>query len=61
MTMASLKSSAPAMPSGSRQFDPEIKDMANYIHHYKIDSDLAVCLPSILVIYLQKLTESHCL
>ena len=44
MTMSSLKSSAPATSSGSRQFDPEIKDMANYIHHYKIDSDLAVCL-----------------
>jgi len=30
------------MTGGSRQFDPEIKDMVNYIHNYKVDSDLAV-------------------
>ena len=40
--MANLKSNAPAM-AGVREFDPEIKDMASYIHNYKIDSDLAVC------------------
>ena len=40
--MVSLKSDAPAV-AGVREFDPEIKDMANYIHNYKIDSDLAVC------------------
>ena len=40
--MATLKSNAPAM-AGVREFDPEIKDMANYIHNYKINSDLAVC------------------
>lgn len=40
--MAALKSNAPAM-AGVREFDPEIKDMASYIHNYKIDSDLAVC------------------
>lgn len=40
--MATLRSNAPAM-TGSRDFDPEIKDMANYVHNYKIDSDLAVC------------------
>jgi len=33
-------SSAPP-PSGPREYDPEIKDMASYIHNYKIDSDLA--------------------
>ncbi|MCJ1300195.1 ATP-binding cassette transporter CGR1 [Hypocenomyce scalaris] len=37
--MPALNSSAP--PAGPREFDPEIKDMANYIHNYKIDSDLA--------------------
>jgi hypothetical protein len=36
-----LMSSAPP-PSGPREYDPEIKDMASYIHNYKIDSDLAV-------------------
>jgi hypothetical protein len=41
-TMAALKSNAP--PSTAvREYDPEINDMANYIHNYKIDSDLAVC------------------
>ena len=39
--MGTLKSNAPAM-AGVREFDPEIKDMASYIHNYKIDSDLAV-------------------
>lgn len=38
--MSSLKSSAPA-PTGDRQYDPEISDVANYIHNYNIDSDLA--------------------
>ena len=41
-TMAVLKSNAPAT-GGVREFDPEIKYMASYIHNYKIDSDLAVC------------------
>ena len=39
--MAALKSNAPAT-GGVREFDPEIKDMASYVHKYKIDSDLAV-------------------
>ncbi|MCJ1336706.1 ATP-binding cassette transporter CGR1 [Bachmanniomyces sp. S44760] len=45
--MASIQTSpdipftkAPA--SGPREYDPEIKDMASYIHNYKIDSDLAL-------------------
>ena len=40
--MASVKSNAPAIV-GARKFDPEIEDMARYIHNYRIDSDLAVC------------------
>lgn len=39
-TKPALMSSAPP-PSGPREYDPEIKDMASYIHNYKIDSDLA--------------------
>lgn len=32
-----------APPSGPRpEYDQEIKDMADYIHNYKIDSPLAV-------------------
>ena len=40
-TMSSLQASAPA--STDKSYDPEIKDMADYIHHYNVDSDLAVC------------------
>ncbi|WPA97011.1 ATP-binding cassette transporter CGR1 [Cercospora beticola] len=29
-------------PGKAPEFDPEIKDMADYIHNYKIDSDLAI-------------------
>ncbi|KAI9042337.1 C-5 cytosine methyltransferase DmtA [Aspergillus affinis] len=39
-TMASLQQAAPAAPA-DKSYDPEIKDMADYIHGYKIDSDLA--------------------
>lgn len=42
-TMPALNSSAPS-PAGRREFDPEILDMAKYVHEYKIDSDLAVCI-----------------
>lgn len=30
-------------PALEREYDPEIKDMATYVHQYKVDSDLAVC------------------
>lgn len=40
-TMTSLKSVAPPV-SGKREYDPEIKDVANYVHNVKIDSELAV-------------------
>ncbi|KAI9838909.1 MAG: ATP-binding cassette transporter CGR1 [Sarea resinae] len=38
--MSALHSSAPA-PSGPKEYDPEIKDIAGYVHNYKVDSDLA--------------------
>ena len=40
-TMSSLKGAA-TTPAGNRDYDPEIKDIASYVHNYKIDSDLAV-------------------
>jgi len=40
-TMSSLNSNAPPV-AGNREYDPEITDIANYIHNYKIDSPLAV-------------------
>lgn len=45
-TMASLQSAASAtpMPSEGVGYDPEVKDIANYIHNYSINSDLAVSL-----------------
>lgn len=43
-TMASLQSASATTPKPSEGvgYDPEIKDIANYIHNYKVDSDLAV-------------------
>jgi len=32
--------------SSGRKYDPEITDMASYVHNYKIDSDLAVIPPA---------------
>ncbi|KAL4803266.1 MmgE/PrpD family-domain-containing protein [Aspergillus unguis] len=40
-TMASLQSAAPIPAAAQKGYDPEIKDMADYIHNYKVDSDLA--------------------
>lgn len=41
--MSPLQSTAPVTPApGAKEYDPEIRDMADYIHNYKIDSDLAV-------------------
>lgn len=31
-----------ASVSVGRKYDPEITDIADYVHNYKIDSDLAV-------------------
>lgn len=39
--MTMLQSHATAT-IGIRDYDPEIKDMASYVHTHKIDSDLAV-------------------
>ena len=43
-TMPSLKTNDSGSVGGGRQYDPEITDMASYVHNYKVDSDLAVCL-----------------
>ena len=40
------------MVAMAREYDPEIKDMAKYVHNYKINSDLAVSLLSLLVMLL---------
>ena len=40
-TMSPLQSGAPPPPQ-AREYDPEIKDIASYVHHTPIDSDLAV-------------------
>jgi hypothetical protein len=37
-----VKSGAPITPGPQRDFDPEIVDMAKYVHGYEIASDLAV-------------------
>ena len=35
-----------ASVGGGRAYDPEIKDMADYVHNYEIDSDLAASAPT---------------
>ncbi|KAH0541788.1 ATP-binding cassette transporter CGR1 [Glutinoglossum americanum] len=41
-TMSAMQQASPASIEGStQQYDPEIKDITEYIHNYKIDSDLA--------------------
>jgi len=44
--MAARQSAAPPVQT-DKSYDPEIKDMADYIHQYKVDSDLAVSGPEI--------------
>lgn len=39
--MAARQSAAPAAPA-DKSYDPEIQDMAKYIHQYNVDSDLAM-------------------
>jgi 2-methylcitrate dehydratase len=41
-TMAARQSAA-SPASVDKSYDPEIQDMASYIHEYNVDSDLAVC------------------
>jgi 2-methylcitrate dehydratase len=43
--MAPLQSGAPVPPAADKAYDPEIKDMADYIHNYNVNSDLAVSYP----------------
>lgn len=42
--MSSLQSAVYAEPKSEPEYDQEIVDMAKYIHHYDIKSDLAVSL-----------------
>lgn len=53
-TMASLQSAAAATPSPSESkgYDPEITDIANYVHNKPIDSDLAVSRRALCPAYL---------
>ncbi len=52
--MTSLKSAAPPV-GGKREYDPEIKDIANYIHNVSIDSELAVRL----ITFFEKALADH--
>ena len=46
-TMSPLQSGAPPPPQ-AREYDPEIKDIASYVHHTPIESDLAVSFPKVV-------------
>ena len=48
---AKMAAPAPQPSVGQNDYDKEIKDVADYVHNYKIDSDLAVC--SILELVLE--------
>ncbi|KAL1620531.1 ATP-binding cassette transporter CGR1 [Neofusicoccum ribis] len=39
--MPTLSANAAAVPAGKNEFDPEVVDIASYVHNVKIDSDLA--------------------
>lgn len=41
-SMPTLSANAAAVPAGKNEFDPEVVDIASYVHNVKIDSDLAV-------------------
>jgi 2-methylcitrate dehydratase len=43
-TMSKLQSGAPPAPT-TREYDPEIVDIASYVHNTPIESDLAVSGP----------------
>lgn len=45
-TTTARKSGAPDMSSAPREYDPEIKDIADYVANKPIDSDLAVSNPN---------------
>jgi hypothetical protein len=45
--MAALRSVAPAAAE-IREYDPEISDIADYVHNKPVNSDLAVSFPSTL-------------
>lgn len=45
-TMPVLHGDAIASPASPNEFDKEIADVANYVHNYKIDSDVAVSVGS---------------
>ncbi|KAL8713825.1 MAG: hypothetical protein Q9225_006689 [Loekoesia sp. 1 TL-2023] len=40
-TMSNQRSNESGSVGGARKYDQEIKDMASYVHNYKVDSDLA--------------------
>jgi len=46
--MSPLQSGAPPPPQ-AREYDPEIKDIASYVHNTPIVSDLAVRIPMIFL------------
>lgn len=42
-TSTARKSGAPAMSSSTNDYDPEVKDIADFVANKVIDSELAVC------------------
>lgn len=53
-TSAARLSGAPNMTSGAREYDPEIKDIADFVANKPIDSELAVSTPAGRLLHLGK-------
>ncbi len=47
-TMPPLQSGGPPPPQ-AREYDPEIKEIASYVHHTPIESELAVSLAKVVL------------
>lgn len=59
-TTAAARSGAPAMASSFDKYDPEIRDIADYVANKSIDSELAVsALPLFFVVALPRATVGH--
>ena len=49
-TMSNMQSAAgPVETVNPREYDPEIKDIASFVHNTPIDSDLAVSCPEAII------------
>lgn len=51
--MPTKSDNATAVPAPAKEYDHEIVDMAKYVHHYNIDSDVAVSYTTPILTHLK--------